>query len=496
MGEFACVSCNTDTPTACCHRPSKSQRTDTGRAESPKSPWDIGRVQLGIDRGGFRMAECDQQAKQDRKSERIRGGTMRPRRASIAIAAIMLLAIVGCTPPPSGPFPVTVEAGFDFSCSIMSDQTVACWGDNQGGQLGNGTTTDSATPVPVTGLSDVSALAVGWSHACAVTTGGELWCWGANHAGQLGDGTVDTRLTPVEILVPAGAPTNSWVTAVTANFYNTCAWTSGTSAPASPRLFCWGQNLNGQLGSPHTDRLSPTVIYAGQDSYSNLQVGIGGDSICVLDSSHRSSQGTSPPSLQWCAGKNNVGQFGNSYPLGNYNVMQLVETFVDPDWPDGRYLDGGEGFGCRSNFDTGQLGCYGGAPFGNGSLGNPSSLVPVPGTWDARSFSSGWSSACGHRTSDDVYACWGRNQHGQLGDGTTVDRDAPVVVPVAPEEVSPHWSLHVIATGADHACALTPAAAGRHDVYCWGSNGSTAIRGTLGTTDVTQSSTPLRVPFD
>jgi alpha-tubulin suppressor-like RCC1 family protein len=413
------------------------------------------------------------------------------------------LATMGFTVPPDFWFcsstpvtPITVEAGLDFSCSIMSNETVSCWGANDSGQLGNGTTTDSPNPVTVAGLSDVSSLALGSSHACA-ETGGELWCWGSNTDGQLGDGTTVHRTTPVQIPVPPGAPSTAWTT-VDAGFGNTCAWTSGSVPSAEyPELYCWGRNTNGALGSPHEARPSPTLVHTGQHFESSLHVGIGIASICVIEMTHLPVQGSSPPSVQYCGGDNTVGQFGNSFPTGCcYKPFQLVQTLIDPGWPDYRDLDGGGSHFCMENLTDDQIGCWGGASsgeLGNGSFTGSPTMVTVAGTW--RSLSSGWTSSCAHETSAEVYACWGRNQYGQLGDGTTVNRASPVVVPL-PVADSPHFSQANIAAGETHSCALTPAGNGRADVYCWGSNGLNSIHGVLGTTGITQSSTPLRIPFD
>ena len=74
---------------------------------------------------------------------------------------------------------------------------MSCWGANESGQLGNGTTDSSNVPVPVTGLKDVEAIVAGGAHSCARRTDGTVWCWGANTSGQLGDGVTLSSPRPL-----------------------------------------------------------------------------------------------------------------------------------------------------------------------------------------------------------------------------------------------------------------------------------------------------------
>ena len=83
--------------------------------------------------------------------------------------------------------------------ALKSDGTVWAWGDNGYGQLGDGTTTDRTTPVQVSGLSGVTAIAAGCYHTVALKSDGTVWAWGYNGYGQLGDGTTTQRTTPVQV---------------------------------------------------------------------------------------------------------------------------------------------------------------------------------------------------------------------------------------------------------------------------------------------------------
>lgn len=97
---------------------------------------------------------------------------------------------------------VEVANGNIHACARSSDGTVRCWGANPYGQLGDGTVTDSPTPVVVSGLSDAVMIAAGGYHTCAVRESGALVCWGGNEDGELGDGSTLGRRTPVVVALP------------------------------------------------------------------------------------------------------------------------------------------------------------------------------------------------------------------------------------------------------------------------------------------------------
>jgi regulator of chromosome condensation (RCC1) repeat-containing protein len=144
-----------------------------------------------------------------------------------------------------------ISAGMDHTCALTSAGAVKCWGANYHGQLGNGTTTASPTPVDVVGLgSGVVAISVGYSHSCALTSAGAVKCWGSNWAGQLGDGSQTDRLTPVDVVGLA-----SGVTSISSGSWDTCAITSAGAAK------CWGWNWAGQLGDgTYSTRLAPVGV--------------------------------------------------------------------------------------------------------------------------------------------------------------------------------------------------------------------------------------------
>ena len=139
------------------------------------------------------------------------------------------------------------------SLALKSDGTVWSWGDNSNGQLGDGTTTQKLTPVQVTGLTDAIGIAAAGArfagHSLALTVDGSVWAWGDNNLGQLGDGTTTDRLTPVQVQGLAD------VIIVSASVARSMALRSDGT------VWAWGQNNVGQLGDGTTiGRVTPVQV--------------------------------------------------------------------------------------------------------------------------------------------------------------------------------------------------------------------------------------------
>jgi len=131
---------------------------------------------------------------------------------------------------------VAVSAGNRFTCALLHNGTVYCWGANDFAQLGDGTLVGRLAPVVVPGLEEVVGLATGAAHTCALLGNGQMSCWGLNTSGPLGDGTTTTRLLPTPVLGLSSA------VAVAGGLAHTCALlVDGTAR-------CWGRNDQGQLG--------------------------------------------------------------------------------------------------------------------------------------------------------------------------------------------------------------------------------------------------------
>ena len=93
-----------------------------------------------------------------------------------------------------------IAAGGSHSLALANNNTIWAWGNNGNGQLGDGTTVDRYTPVPVSGLTGITAIGGGGNHSIALKTDGTIWGWGYNNYGQLGDGTTTERLNPVQVV--------------------------------------------------------------------------------------------------------------------------------------------------------------------------------------------------------------------------------------------------------------------------------------------------------
>jgi len=132
-----------------------------------------------------------------------------------------------------------IAAGQYQTCALTTSGGVQCWGENDSGQLGNGSTVDSHVPVGVVGLSTgVAAISVGFSEACAVTTTGGALCWGDNYVGGLGDNSTTNSSVPVAV---SGSSTG--ISSIAVGNGSACALATAGN------ITCWGYGIYDQLGN-------------------------------------------------------------------------------------------------------------------------------------------------------------------------------------------------------------------------------------------------------
>lgn len=352
-----------------------------------------------------------------------------------------------------------ISAGFDHTCALTSGSpskrgAVRCWGDNAYGQLGNGTTNASFTPVGVSGLSSkVAAIAAGTHFSCALTTSGGVKCWGDNAQGQLGNGTTIASSVPVSV-----SGLSSGVVAITTGAYQACALTNGGGVK------CWGDNNYGKLGSGTLADSSTPVDVVG------LTSGVAAVSTQVWDTCALTTSGAVK-----CWGWNFYGQLGNgtlidsSTPVDVSGLSSGVTSIAVGGYHACAILSGSGSVTCWGQGRYGQL--------GDGTATDSSTPLIVSGLSGATAVTGGTYHACAV-TSSGSASCWGANNVGALGNGTATNSSVPV-------SVSGLYGAVGISGGRFHSCAVT----GTGRALCWGGN----IRGQLGNGSTTNSYTPVSV---
>jgi alpha-tubulin suppressor-like RCC1 family protein len=305
----------------------------------------------------------------------------------------------------------SVRAGGKYSLALTSAGQVLAWGGNFSGQLGDGTTTDRHAPVRVKVPQGTRVIAVsaGGAHSLAVTAAGAVLAWGDNEYGQLGDGTTKDRRLPVRVKLPAGTR----VVAVGASYNYSLALT------AAGRVWAWGHNGSGQLGDgTRTDSHVPIrVKLPGQARVTAIAAG-GFDGLALTAAGHV---------LAW--GDNGFGQLGNG-------TRRSSSIPVRVRFPAGTQVTA-VGVGSLHNLaltSAGQVLAWGYNAFGQ--LGNGSTTgsdtpvrVKLPPRANVVAVSAGGGFSLALTRAGHILA-WGHNQFGQLGDGTMVSSDTPVRVAI------------------------------------------------------------------
>ncbi|MBL9103445.1 MAG: hypothetical protein JNL82_21040 [Myxococcales bacterium] len=324
-------------------------------------------------------------------------------------------------PPPADLGPaLEVAAGGHHACVRRQTGAVQCWGRGGSGELGDGNFRDNPRPVLVADLADAAQIAAGDQHTCARQTAGTVVCWGSNASGQLGDGEGRPGAQSAR---PVAVKNLGDAVDVRAGKDHTCALRRSGGA------VCWGDNRSGQSGG--ADRqvwVTPAAIAALPDA---VELAPGASHTCARTRTGKVA----------CWGSGAAGQLGDGSP-------RRTSPAAVPGLADAIAVASGHNHTCALR-KTGTAVCWG--------AGYPRAPTAVPVLKDAVELAAGDDHTCAR--SKGALLCWGRNDRGQLGDGTLEDRAGATLVRGVGD-------VRHFAAAARLTCAVTRGGG----VYCWGAN--------------------------
>ncbi|MBD0863901.1 protein kinase [Gordonia sp. zg691] len=372
----------------------------------------------------------------------------------LVVAAVVGLAVLGSTvddPAKATVAQPVVATNFGSSCAVVAG-SVHCWGDNDTGQLGDGTTTSHTRPVAVNGVSGATAVTTGGyltgenayvATSCAIAAG-DAYCWGNNHYGEIGNGTDGAA---VNTAVKVG--TISDVKAISTGWGTTCA-VAGTDA------YCWGNNEYGQLGTGGSaDPVSVPTKVGGLGTVTDVTTAYG--TTCAV------SDGSA-----FCWGANDSGQIGDGSTAARSTPVKVGSLADVTDITIGGYHKSSDDDDPNTNTSTyfhttcavagGEAYCWGSNAYGqigDGTAETRQAPVKINNLSGVRTISTDWGTTCA--VSEDKGFCWGDDDRSQLGStGGSVK---------IPREVSTLTDVTSISTGNGTSCAMSAGS-----VHCWGFN--------------------------
>ncbi len=340
-----------------------------------------------------------------------------------------------------------VSAGRLHSCGWVEDGPAYCWGLDNHGQLGGGEATDECgdepchfRAIPVTGGLRYSAVAAGGEHSCGLT-GGLAYCWGRNLEGQLGIGAEDDGTSS-----PTRAVTQELFSQLALGRNHSCALTD------DGRAFCWGENGAGQLGTGVAEAAPTPRPVAGDLRFAMLSAGL------------RHTCGVTMEGAAYCWGGNEHRQLGigSSRDAAEPTRVAGGHAFVT--------ISAGDEHTCALEAD-GAAYCWGDnsqSQLGDGSRATRGTPTRVDDRYSFDEIAAGGAHTCGVAP-DGLSYCWGWNGYRQIGDNAGRPRRS------RPNKVHSDVQLADLNAGWLHSCAT----AGDGRIRCWGYNGA----GQLGRTN-------------
>ena len=361
-----------------------------------------------------------------------------------------------------------ISLGYAHTCGLTNDGELFCWGHNNYGQLGDGangidqydTSTDQINPIRIGNNSDWTHISLGEHHSCGIRNGGELFCWGYNDEGEIGDGTTSNRNVPTRV-----GTESDWTYIVLGHYYHSCGIRNGGE------LFCWGQNIGQFIGSSRSAHALFPILIGTDSDWTHLSSGFdhacgvrNGNLFCWGHSNDYGQIGSDQNGYHditligtesdwthvflgdyhscglrnggelFCWGRNDSGQLGDGT---NANKSIPTSIGIESDWTH-ILLGGYHTCGIRNN---GELFCWGNntsGQLGDGTADNRNIPTRIGNDSDWVNISLGHGSfsetireahTCGVR-GDGELLCWGWNIRGQLGDGTNSDKNIPTLVEI------------------------------------------------------------------
>jgi alpha-tubulin suppressor-like RCC1 family protein len=352
------------------------------------------------------------------------------------------------------------------SCLLTSEGKSFCWGLDADGLLGNGETLgDSSRPSPldlqqVRGYQSFKQIAAGWYHTCGLTSEGEAYCWGLDDQGQLGDGEPkENKQHPVRVEASAITTRQLFIEIEAAQYHSCAINTAG-------KPYCWGLNLDGQVGDNSQENREIPVEVDLAD-VGNVK------SFKKIAAGYISSCGLASDGRIYCWGSDAIGQLGNGDALGQSLVPRPIDVSNIPAG-ETSFVDVSAGFYHACGVTArGRAYCWGRDKFG--TLGDSdgrsdtqvavavdTSNLPSQSKSIKQIVVSEWNT-CLLTASGKVF-CFGQDTSNQIGEGPdTADKYIPVEIDSANFSVGDTAMIDIDA-GYLFACALS----GKGVVYCWG----------------------------